>query len=293
MNINIEKYKTDTIIKLYNGVEFSTTHCFINNYDETNLYSQYIYQYKIHETENFCASAIAINGEYSETKIYYGSIQEPTKYVAKVDKDYCCGLNFQNNDLFIIYQRSILRIKDALLGNENPDEEVFIEMQDYYGYENPLLVNYINQKLICNIGGRVFVKIKNENWVEKSNFYVGSSNPILTSSGLVVYSTNYLFEQQLEGIKIYNPETEEIKFYPIKGCGISPNPLIETEKNKILVANASTPQKGENLYVIIDITKSEVFYSEPNINNQTIKFALKLKNNKIATCNTNNTYKIL
>lgn len=169
-------------------------------------------------------------------------------------KDFCCGLYVLEKNLLIIYQRSIVIIKNALDGNTTPEPEPFIEMQDYYSYEPPQIVKDHQGKIWCNIGGRMFFKNNiDDKWIETKGFYIGDAQPLVTNSGLIVYSTNYQHDTQSEGIRLFFPEDAHTEFVATHKVGKSPIPLLEISDGKLLVANAAMPKEGDFIFEIVDL----------------------------------------
>lgn len=178
---------------------------------------------------------------------------------ANIPKDFYCGLYVLEKNLLIIYQRSISIIKNAFNDNEETSEpETFIEMQDYYSYEPPQIAIDNKGKIWCSIGGRMFFKNNiDDKWTETKGFYIGDSEPLVTKSGQIIYSTNYQHDTQTEGIIVFYPEDAHTEFVTVKGVGQSPIPLREISDGVILVANAATPKNGENSEVTVEITRNK------------------------------------
>lgn len=161
--------------------------------------------------------------------------------ILNLPKDFYCGLYSLDKDLLVIYQRSVSIIRNAFDGNSTPDNEPFIEMQDYYSYEPPQVVSDLKGRIWCSIGGRMFFKQNiNDKWTETEGFYIGDAKPLVTNDGKIIFSTNYQHSVDSEGIIIFDPETKSSKFVSVKGLGKSPIPKQVLPDGRLLVANAAT-----------------------------------------------------
>ena len=155
-------------------------------------------------------------------------------------EDFFCGLYILDNNLLVIYQRSITIIKNVT--DPQPQEpETFIEMQDYYSYEPPQIVRDKSGRIWCSIGGRMFFKTNvDDKWTETEGFHIGDSAPLLTDSGLIVFSTNYQHSTESEGVILFDPDTAKAKFLPVEGMGKSPIPERQLPDGRLEITNATT-----------------------------------------------------
>lgn len=155
-------------------------------------------------------------------------------------EDFFCGLYILDKNLLVIYQRSILIIKNAVDGPPQ-EPETFIEMQDYYSYEPPQIVRDHRGRIWCNIGGRMFFKQNvDDKWTETQGFHIGDAPPLVTDKGLIVFSTNYQHDTQTEGVILFDPETAKASFFPVKGMGKSPIPSRQLPDGQLEITNATT-----------------------------------------------------
>lgn len=183
----------------------------------------------VNSTKGYCytsnnqhfAYAELIDSDKGETLIYYDD-----KPLDKLPKDYVCDLKLFKSDLYVVYQRAILKVPN-IEKNDIPTEEFTISMQDYYSYENPQLFDFKQQTLYVSIGGRFFVWDERQGrWIEKAQFFIGDGKPLVLEDGTFVFSTNLQKDNDLEGVKLYNSHTGKIKFFAIPGAGKSPEPQI-------------------------------------------------------------------
>jgi len=162
-----------------------------------------------------------IDADKGESAIYYDD-----KMLGKLPKDFVCDLKLYKSDLYVVYQRTILKVTD-IEHNEIPDEEFTISMQDYYSYEIPQLFDFKQDKLYVSIGGRFFVlDEKLSKWIELAQFYIGDHKPKILDDGTFVFSVNLQKDNDLEGFKLYNSNTNELKFVALSGHGKSPDPQL-------------------------------------------------------------------
>ncbi|MBR4215226.1 MAG: hypothetical protein IKR94_07890 [Bacteroidales bacterium] len=159
-------------------------------------------------------------------------------------QDYYNGLYILDNNLLVIYQRSVSIIRNAFDGNPHePDTEPFIEMQDYYSYEPPQVVRDKNGRIWCSIGGRMFFKDNiDDKWTETQGFHIGDSAPLVMDNGLIVFSTNYQHDTETEGIIIFNPDTASATFVAVENLGKSPVPKIQLPDGRLMIVNAATSE---------------------------------------------------
>ena len=167
-------------------------------------------------------------------------LEEKVKF--NLPQDYYCGLYILDDNLLVIYQRSISIIRNAFDGiRHEPDPEPFIEMQDYYSYEPPQVVRDKSGRIWCSIGGRMFFKDNvDDKWTETKGFHIGDSDPLVLDNGLIVFSTNYQHDTENEGIIIFNPDTAEAKFVAVDGLGKSPVPKRQLPDGRLMIEDAVT-----------------------------------------------------
>ena len=151
-----------------------------------------------------------------------------SKPLKGLPKDYVCGLKLYKSDLYIVYQRAVLRVSNVVSGNDLPDDGYALSMLDYYSYEKPQLCDYKGEKLYASIGGRFFVLDENSlKWKELQSFFIGDSFEKTPDDKIFVFSTNLLFDNNLFGVKLFYPESGELKFFPLdQKYGKSPNALV-------------------------------------------------------------------
>ena len=244
-----------------NGFErlYSRNHCFKSYFisdgfeKDIEMEDVYIYLSVIDETGSYRAVAEAAGGDFAQTAVCFGPASNPRMYKADIPTDYCCGLSIFEKNLLIIYQRSVIIIKNAFDGNLTPEPEPFIEMQDYYGYESPQIVRDHDHRLWCSIGGRMFYKDNvQDKWTEIDGFHIGESAPVVTKNGLIVYSVNYQYDKKTEGVMIFDTADCHHEYRRIVGLGKSPSPLIEILDGIVLLSTASQPIPGAKLLMAFD-----------------------------------------
>ncbi|MBQ3689817.1 MAG: hypothetical protein II937_08175 [Bacteroidales bacterium] len=146
--------------------------------------------------------------EKGESVIFFNG-----KPLDKVPKDFVCGLKFYKSDLYVIYQRAVLRIKDIATSPEVEDDYT-ISMQDYYSYEYPQLIDFRGEKLYVSIGGRFFVlDEKSDKWIELAQFFIGDSPAKVTEDGEIIFSVNLQKDNDLCGVKVFDTKTMMLKFF--------------------------------------------------------------------------------
>lgn len=245
--------------RLFNGKDHFKSYFITDDFEkEIDMENVFIYLSASDPNGTWCAVAEAHDGDFGKTSVYFGPACNPKQFKADIPTDYCCGLYILEKNLLIIYQRSITIIKNAFDGNLTPEQEPFIEMQDYYGYEPPQIVCDNDHKIWCSIGGRMFFKNNvDDKWTETDGFHIGDSEPVVTKNGLIIYSTNYQYDTKTEGLMVFDTADLHHEFRRISGLGKSPVPLIEIVDGVVVVANASQPSKGSKTLVAYDTADNQ------------------------------------
>ena len=87
-------------------------------------------------------TAYAVFFEENKTAVFYDDNR-----LEKVPEDFVCSLKLYKSDLYIVYQRAVLKVKDIENGNFIPDDDFTVSMLDYYSYEYPQLFDFKGERL--------------------------------------------------------------------------------------------------------------------------------------------------
>jgi len=130
--------------------------------------------------------------------------------ITELPPDYVYSTIIHNDNLYIVYIRSILRVPNIAVNNK-PDDEYTLEMQDYYSYEAPQLLSDNNGTLWAHIGGRLFrlVDTNTGKWEEKAQFYIGDQAEVYQSE-ILRFSKNLQYDDITTGWHEYNITTGKL-----------------------------------------------------------------------------------
>ena len=177
--------------------------------------------------KSFSAIAVAPNGLPGDSEIKINGMALNGNYDASFVEDFFI---YQNN-LYIILQRTILVVTNALNGNTQCD--VSIEIKDYYSYEKPQMFS-VNNKLFAHIGAKLWQRNPNE---ETISFKIGDCKPLVVADEWVCFSQNLQSLDNINSIIILNINKLELKTITVDNLGHAPFPIKIISKNRILVEN--------------------------------------------------------
>ena len=137
--------------------------------------------------------------EENKTAVFYDG-----KPLEKVPEDFVYSLKLYKSDLYIVYQRAVLKVKDIENGNFVPEDGFTVSMLDYYSYEYPQLFDFKGEKLFAHIGGRLFeLDEKNDKWIEKARFFIGEEKVRILDDGVFEFSANLQQDEDWNAKKVY------------------------------------------------------------------------------------------
>lgn len=124
--------------------------------------------------------------------------------------DYISSLHINGGDLYVVYNRAILRVPDIDSGNNEPEDHYTLEMQDYYSYEPPQLLSDLNGTLWAHIGGRLFRRDnQGDAWTQMAEFPIGEE-AFVADGNTLKFSKNLLRDDDTQGYRCYKVDTGEI-----------------------------------------------------------------------------------
>lgn len=128
----------------------------------------------------------------------------------KLPEDTVIDTHAHGNDLYIIYVRTILRIPNHAGGNMVPEEAHTLEMQDYYSYEYPQMIDTPDGRLWCHIGGRLFRwEERQSRWAEIARFPM--EKLISVNDSEMIFQNHLQYDENPHGTKSYNYLTGELR----------------------------------------------------------------------------------
>jgi hypothetical protein len=158
--------------------------------------------YLSHSLNGHTVSAEFLSEDKSKTAVFYDK-----RRLDKVPEDYVCGLKLYKSDLFIIYQRAVLRVRGITEGCFVPEDDYTVSMQDYYSYEYPQLFDFKGERLFAHIGGRLFeLDEKTDKWQEKARFFIGEDKVEVCADGICVFGANLQQDEDWNIKKTYKIE---------------------------------------------------------------------------------------
>ena len=148
----------------------------------------------------------AVLSEDRTTEIFYDGLR-----LEKLPEDFVCALKLYKSDLYVVYQRAVLKVAGITDGNFTPEDGYTLSMLDYYSYEYPQLFDFKRERLFAHIGGRLFeLDEKAGKWTEKARFFIGEDKVEVSDSGVFTFSQNMLYDDGWNAKKFYDINTEKL-----------------------------------------------------------------------------------
>ena len=129
----------------------------------------------------------------------------------KVPQDFVCSLKLYKSDLYIVYQRAVLKVCGVNNKNAAPEDDYTLSMLDYYSYEYPQLFDFKQEKLYAHIGGRLFsLDEETDKWTELARFFIGEKKVEVTEDGIFIFESNLQQDNQQNTLKKYDSKTGQL-----------------------------------------------------------------------------------